>query len=618
MPPAMMGNEEKIDEISKVAKDYYDSDNAFNFYRQSSICSTKYRTTFNPHQVWGGEHIHVGLYTKLEGDDAKLEGVPRITKASSLTTDALLSLCFPEGSPPASESTMMDMGSGYGGTARVAAKTLGCKVVCINVASRENEINAALSKDAGLEDKVIIPGEKSFFETGMPDASCDVVTSQDALLHAGSERHRALGEAARVLKPGGRMVFSDIMQSEEADAKDLKEVYQRIHLDDMATPTAYTKWGRAHGLEYVEFTDLTANIVIHYGSVREVLVSQRGKLEGVETEFVDNMARGLDAWTSAAGRDLIRWGLLVFKKPDKDPESPADIKAISATAQAYYDSDNAFNFYRQVWGGEHIHVGLYTKLEGDDAKLEGVPRITKASSLTTDALLSRCFPEGSPPASESTMMDMGSGYGGTARVAAKTLGCKVVCINVASRENAVNADLTKAAGLEDKVIIPGEKSFFETGMPDASCDVVTSQDALLHAGSERHRALGEAARVLKPGGRMVFSDIMQSEEADAKDLKEVYQRIHLDDMATPKAYAKWGKQHGLEFVEFTDLTANIEIHYGSVREVLVSQRGKLEGVETEFVDNMAKGLDAWTSAAGRDLIRWGLLVFKKPVQVGTD
>ena len=97
----------------------------------------------------------------------------------------------------------------------------------------------------------------------------------------------------------------------------------------------------------------------------------------------------------------------------------------------------------------------------------------------------------------------------------------MVCINIAKRENGINAALTKVAGLEEKVIIPGEKSFFDTGVPDSSCDVVCSQDALLHAGSERHRALAEAARVLKPGGRMVFTDIMQSEGAEAKDLQEV-------------------------------------------------------------------------------------------------
>ena len=98
---------------------------------------------------------------------------------------------------------------------------------------------------------------------------------------------------------------------------------------------------------------------------------------------------------------------------------------------------------------------------------------------------------------------------------------KVICINITKKENRVNAALTKAAGLEDKIVIPGEKSFFETGMPDSSCDAACSQDALLHGGKERHKAIAEVARVLKPGGRMVFTDIMQSEEAEADDLQEV-------------------------------------------------------------------------------------------------
>lgn len=71
-------------------------------------------------------------------------------------------------------------------------------------------------------------------------------------------------------------------------------------------------------------------------------------------------------------------------------------------------------------------MGLYTKLRGNDAELEGVPKITKASCLSTQELLARCFPAGKGPAPDKcTLMDLGSGYGGTARVAAKEHGCKV-------------------------------------------------------------------------------------------------------------------------------------------------------------------------------------------------
>ena len=104
------------------------------------------------------------------------------------------------------------------------ARAHNVKVICIDVGKRENELNASLTKDSGLEDRITIPGETSYFETGLPDSCCDVVYSQDALVRGGSERHRALSEAARMLKPRGRMVISDFMQSEEADAKDMQEV----------------------------------------------------------------------------------------------------------------------------------------------------------------------------------------------------------------------------------------------------------------------------------------------------------------------------------------------------------------------------------------------------------
>lgn len=47
--------------------------------------------------------------------------------------------------------------------------------------------------------------------------------------------------------------------------------------------------------------------------------------------------------------------------------------------------------------------------------------------------------------------------------------------------------------------------------------------------------------------------------------------------------------------------------------MLVSRRDDLEGMDEQFMDDTVKGLNAWTSAADRGLIRWGYMVFQKSV-----
>ena len=45
------------------------------------------------------------------------------------------------------------------------------------------------------------------------------------------------------------------------------------------------------------------------------------------------------------------------------------------TAQDYYNSDDADNFYSRLWGGEDIHIGLY---EHDDEDVIPASRRTVA------------------------------------------------------------------------------------------------------------------------------------------------------------------------------------------------------------------------------------------------
>ena len=67
---------------------------------------------------------------------------------------------------------------------------------------------------------------RSIFETGMPTASMDRLVSTDCFGHIDGNTDSVMEEAARVLKRGGLMVFTTLMQSSTADATALAKVCQ--------------------------------------------------------------------------------------------------------------------------------------------------------------------------------------------------------------------------------------------------------------------------------------------------------------------------------------------------------------------------------------------------------
>ena len=73
-----------------------------------------------------------------------------------------------------------------------------------------------------------------------------------------------------------------------------------------------------------------------------------------------------------------------------------------AKAESYYDSKEADEFYKNFWGGEDIHIGLYTTLSDDVAKASHRTVVTMAEELGG---LGR----------QSKVIDLGAGYGGSAR-----------------------------------------------------------------------------------------------------------------------------------------------------------------------------------------------------------
>lgn len=264
-----------------------------------------------------------------------------------------------------------------------------------------------------------------------------------------------------------------------------------------------------------------------------------------------------------------------------------------AVARDYYDSDEADGFYSAIWGGEDIHIGLYD--ETDD--------IREASRRTVDSMIARIG-----DVSGKRVVDLGSGYGGAARVLAGK-GARVTCLNLSKVENERNRKLNAAAGLDERIAVV-DGSYDAMPFAEGSYDIAWSQDAILHA-PDRAAVLDEVARVLKPGGLFVFHDPMQADGlTDSSALQPIYDRIHLPDLASIGFYREALRARGFEEVETDEMTHQLGRHYARVREELLGRQAEL-GLPDAFVLRMAEGLGHWVEGAANGNLRWAIMLFRK-------
>ncbi|KEI45092.1 class I SAM-dependent methyltransferase [Saccharopolyspora rectivirgula] len=262
-----------------VARDYYNSEDADNFY----------------FHVWGGNDIHIGLYNTPDED---------IATASRRTVERMASKV--EITP---ETKVLDIGSGYGGAARYLAKTYGCQVTCLNLSEVENKRNREFNKEQGL-DHLIEVKDGSFEDMPFQDNAFDVVWSQDAILHSG-DRVRVMEEVARVLKPTGSFVFTDPMAADTAKMSDLGPILERINLDTMGSPGFYRRELARLGLQNFEFEELTEHLPVHYGRVLEVLEERETELaDKISDTYRTKMKTGLKNWVEGGKAGNLAWGII--------------------------------------------------------------------------------------------------------------------------------------------------------------------------------------------------------------------------------------------------------------------------------------------------------------------
>ncbi|WP_376690415.1 SAM-dependent methyltransferase [Wenzhouxiangella sp. EGI_FJ10409] len=269
------------------------------------------------------------------------------------------------------------------------------------------------------------------------------------------------------------------------------------------------------------------------------------------------------------------------------------------TARDYYNSEDADNFYFHVWGGEDIHIGLYR--EDDESIADASRRTVRRMAELLGAL---------DPGQR--VLDLGAGYGGSMRYLAREFGCHCVALNLSEVENERDRRKNAEQGLDELIeVVDGD--FTNLPYEPGSFDVVWSQDAMLHSG-DRTRVCAEAARVLRPGGRFIFTDPMQCDDADPARLQPIYDRIHLDSLGSPGFYRETLGELGLEELAWEDHGDQLQRHYARVKRELEANEDELRrrGVSDDYIRKMKAGLQHWVDGGRRGDLAWGIFLFQKP------
>ncbi|MFC4586718.1 methyltransferase domain-containing protein [Sphaerisporangium corydalis] len=184
--------------------------------------------------------LHMWYWYDNEDDTPLKDAVHRISRK---VTDTL-------GLRPGDR--LLDAGCGPGETAVYTAKTFGAQVTGITVSAFEIDKAKERAAAVGVSDLATFE-YGDYMDLTYPDDSFDAVLALESLQNA-QDIGQVLRELFRVLRPGGRISFSDFSLESASDPERVAKFMDTLKLRELPTLAEWLEHTRDAGFEVEEYT----------------------------------------------------------------------------------------------------------------------------------------------------------------------------------------------------------------------------------------------------------------------------------------------------------------------------------------------------------------------------
>ena len=215
---------------------------------------------------------------------------------------------------------VLDLGSGAGADVLISARRVapGGRAIGLDMTDEMLDLARRNAAEAGVDNVEFLKGYLE--DIPLPDDSVDVVIS-NCVINLAADKNVVLAEAARVLRPGGRLAFSDVLADEDMDEATRADMSQWTG----CIAGALTQTEFALALASAGFTDVEIRPThrVHTHAQAAIIRASAGPVEARETSMtlLEVFEPALCCATGVCGEDVDQELVTFLRRPGLRPQS---------------------------------------------------------------------------------------------------------------------------------------------------------------------------------------------------------------------------------------------------------------------------------------------------------